>query len=610
MLNASNLHPYQKKAIAFIQEKKKCALFLSMGLGKSVSTLTALQSLKEQGKIKRALIIAPLRVANTVWAQEIEKWEHITLRAHICTGGAENRLRQLKQAGDIFIINRENVKWLIDLAKKKKKWPFDCVVIDESSSFKSPSSRRFKALKLALPKINYMVLLTGTPAPNGVMDLWSQLYLIDAGERLGKTITNFKNLYFNQTGYGGYTYQLIHGADQTIHEKISDICLSMTAQDYLDMPKRIDVNITCPMPEDARAQYDDLEKEFWVQLETGEIEVSSSAVMAGKLLQFCNGAVYDNEQDWHVTHDSKIEALKDIVADNAGENILVAYNFKSDLARLKKAFPDAVVLDRKGVCIPKWNEGKIKMMFAHPACLHPKTKVLTERRGWVNIIDVKIDDKVFDGVEFVNHDGCQSAGFQEVIDVFGIQMTKNHKLLIDNEWVEAQNVRNIRDAKRKALYKHKVDGSGAGKVPNLRGRFSKTSAKRPQVKPIKKKTLRHVYSRNVSQFNEYAHLENLEGNERKGNKRHQQGFYEIWRSRAGALQEVGEFRKLLPRYERRIFGRFDTGSDRQYQGVLKRKLQTKSYMMPLPEQSHSPSKLSKPVRQRALHFLDLVVLVL
>lgn len=367
MLNAANLHPYQKKAIAFIEDKKKCALFMEMGLGKTASTLTALQYLKDQGKIKRTLIIAPLRVANTVWAQEIEKWEHITLKGVICTGGQENRIRALKSAGDLFIINRENVKWLIDLAKKKKKWPFDCVVIDESSSFKSPSSRRFKALKLALPKINYMVLLTGTPAPNSLMDIWSQIFLIDGGDRLGKTMTNFKNRYFHQTGYGGYTYQLINGKDDEIHAKISDICLTMKAEDYLDMPKRIDINTTCEMPPKARAEYNELEKQFFIQLETGEIEVSTSAVMAGKLLQFCNGAVYDNDKEYHVTHDSKIEALKEIVEDNPNENILVAYNFKSDLERLKAAFPKAVVLDRKGACIPKWNEGKIKMLLAHPA---------------------------------------------------------------------------------------------------------------------------------------------------------------------------------------------------------------------------------------------------
>ncbi|NBT89059.1 MAG: hypothetical protein EBT51_12300, partial [Flavobacteriaceae bacterium] len=249
----------------------------------TASTLTALQSLKDQGKIKRTLIIAPLRVANSVWAQEIEKWEHISLRPVICTGGEEKRVRALTSAGDLFIINRENVKWLVDLAKKKKKWPFDCVVIDESSSFKSPSSRRFKALKLALPKINYMVLLTGTPAPNSLMDIWSQIFLIDQGERLGKTMGNFKNRYFHQTGYGGYTYQLTHGADNEIHDKISDVCLTMKAEDYLDMPERIDINTVCPMPAKARAEYNKLESEFFIQLETGEIEVSTSAVMANKL---------------------------------------------------------------------------------------------------------------------------------------------------------------------------------------------------------------------------------------------------------------------------------------------------------------------------------------
>lgn len=369
MLTRDMLHPYQNRAISFIKEKKKVGLFLDLGLGKTTSTLTTIQDLKSEGKIKRSLIIAPLRVANSVWKQESEKWEHLLdLDFAIVTGGEENRLRALKTKADVYVINRENVKWLIDLCVKKRAFPFDFVAVDESSSFKSHKAQRFKSLCRSIDKIKYMVLLTGTPAPNNIMDLWSQIYLLDKGDRLGKNITEFKNRYFMQTGYGGYAYQMISGSDQKVRDKIKDVCLSMEAKDYLDMPQRIDIAVNCDMPVDAEQKYLEMQENFYLELsDDKEIVASHAAVIAGKLLQFCNGAVYDDEKEYHVLHDEKIEALKDIIDDNSNENILVAYNYKSDLERLKKAFPYAVTLDRKGACVPKWNNGEIKIMLAHPA---------------------------------------------------------------------------------------------------------------------------------------------------------------------------------------------------------------------------------------------------
>ncbi len=369
MLDRINLHDYQNRAVSFVKEKKKCGLFLDMGLGKTTSSLTATSELMQEGKVNRALIIAPLRVTRTVWAQEAEKWKHLEhLTFSEITGNKESRINALKTKADIYLTNRENVKWLVDLCIKKKKFPWDCVIIDESSSFKSSKAQRFKALCKVLGKVNYMVLLTGTPAPNGIMDLWSQIYLIDGGKRLGSRITEFKSKYFTPSGYMGYTMEMINGADTMVRDKIQDVCLSMEAKDYLDMPKRIDISIPCEMSREASEKYDEMLEEFILKLEDGEIiEAKNAASKAGKLLQLCNGAIYNEEKDYHVTHDAKIEAIKDIMEDNAGENILVAYNFKSDLERLQAAFPEAVTLDPKGKCVNDWNAGKIKMLLAHPA---------------------------------------------------------------------------------------------------------------------------------------------------------------------------------------------------------------------------------------------------
>ena len=242
------------------------------------------------------------------------------------------------------------------------------VIIDESSSFKSYKSGRFKALRRVIDRIDSMVLLTGTPSPNGLMDLWPQLFLIDKGERLGKSITNYRQRFFYQTGYGGYTYEPRDGAGEEIKRLIKDVCITMTAEDYLELPDKVVVDEVIELPSDAMRQYKELKKEFILQLEDGlNIETPSAAAQVNKLLQLCNGAVYDEEGNWHEIHDAKIKALKEIIEDNPTENLLVAYNFKSDLARLQAAFPDAVVLDKEGKALEEWNKGNIKMLLAHPA---------------------------------------------------------------------------------------------------------------------------------------------------------------------------------------------------------------------------------------------------
>lgn len=367
MLFRHNLHKYQERAIEFIKEKKRCGLLLDMGLGKSVSTLTAISDLQDGFAVNKVLVIAPLRVATSVWPKEVHNWSHLShMRVAVVTGNERNRLAELQRDDvDVHVINRENVVWLVE--HYGKKWPFDCVVIDESSSFKNPSAKRFRALKRILPFTEYMVLLTGTPSPNSLLDLWSQMYLVDFGMSLGRTVTGYKQRFFEQD-YMGYKWSLREGADETIHELIRPRTLSMSAEDYLELPKCVSLQQEIELPKKALDAYLEFEKELLLELDNNvEIEAINAAALANKLLQFCNGAVYtDEHKNWSEIHNAKLEALEELVECN-DEPMLVAYNYKSDLERLRKRFPSAVALDKSDETIERWNRGEIKMLLAHPA---------------------------------------------------------------------------------------------------------------------------------------------------------------------------------------------------------------------------------------------------
>lgn len=367
MLSRNDLHGYQERACRFIVESRRCLLLLDMGLGKTVSTLTAVSDLLDSFMVSKVLVIAPLRVANSVWAQEREKWDHLKhLRINVCTGSAKTRMKALYLDADVYVINRENVPWLQELYGDK--WPFDMVVVDESSSFKNPSSQRFKSLRKALPFAPYMVLLTGTPSPNGLHDVWAQCYLVDFGQSLGRTITQYRQRFFDQD-YFGHKYVIRPDSAPKIHALMQPYTLSMQAEDYIDVPDRINLIETVELSEKALQAYDDFEKRLFMEIEPGtEIEAMNAAVLAGKLMQFANGAMYlDAVGNWSLVHDAKIDALRELVEQNENETMLIAYNFQSDLARLQAAFPDAVVLDKNSETIERWNRGEIKMLLAHPA---------------------------------------------------------------------------------------------------------------------------------------------------------------------------------------------------------------------------------------------------
>lgn len=366
MLSRDNLHQYQRRAAQFIVEKKRCQLWLDMGLGKSVTTLTAITDLLDSFSVNRVLIIAPLRVANSVWKQEGENWSHLKdLRIVVCTGSEKQRLQRLQSDADVYVINRENVAWMCELYQKR--WPFDCIVIDEASSFKSASAQRFKSLKRILPQTSHMVLLTGTPSPNGLMDLWAQCYLVDFGAALGKTMTAYKQRFF-ESDFMGYKFTPREGADDKIKSLVAPYTLSMRVEDYLDMPDYIPSTLSVDIGSKALKQYEDFKDNLFADFKGHEIEAQSAAVLANKLLQFANGAMYvDEHKNYVEIHNEKLEALAELVEDNPTENLLIAYNYQTDLERLQKRFPFATVLDKNPDTIKSWNAGKIKMLLAHPA---------------------------------------------------------------------------------------------------------------------------------------------------------------------------------------------------------------------------------------------------
>ena len=360
----SALHGYQKDAVQFILHNPYCAVFLECGLGKTVTTLTAITLLKLVGDVNKVLIIAPLRVAQTVWAEESAKWEHTDGLKIVKVLGTQNaRLRALQQEGDIYVINAENIPWLMN--SLGKRWPFDTVVFDEFSLFKNSKSKRFKAAKVFRKQVKRVIGLTGTPVPNGIHDLWSQLFLLDQGERLFNTLTKYRDKYFD-VDYFGYTYTPKTGASKAVQDKIKDICLSMRAKDYLDMPKIIENTIQVEIPKKAMTQYARIRKELTLELDQSRVDVANAAVLVGKSLQLSNGALYTDEQrNYEVLHTAKLDALADIVEESVGEPILVFYQFAFDLIEIQKRIPSAVLLDQS--ILPEWDKGNIPVMLAHPA---------------------------------------------------------------------------------------------------------------------------------------------------------------------------------------------------------------------------------------------------
>lgn len=363
-------HPYQAFTTNYIETHPQAAIILGMGMGKTIITLTAINNLiYDRFTVRKVLIIAPLRVARDTWPQEINKWDHLAnLRTAVMVGDKHTRDQALSTDADIYITNRENLPWLVDHVGHD--WPFDMVVIDELSSFKSHQAKRFKALRKMRPHINRLIGLTGTPAPNSLMDLWAQFALIDGGDRLGKFITRYRNQYFlpdKRNGAQIYTYKPRPGAEQEIYDAISDITVSMRTTDYLDLPAVTYTNHPVTLTAPERAAYDRLKKDMVIQLGDDTIDAANAAALSGKLQQLASGAIYiDDEHNTATVHARKLDALEDLIEQANGATVLVAYWFKHEASRILDRFPQARAL-ATSQDFADWNRGKIPVGLIHPA---------------------------------------------------------------------------------------------------------------------------------------------------------------------------------------------------------------------------------------------------
>ena len=359
-------HDYQKYAIEYIKSHPITALFLDMGLGKTVTTLTAIRDLMYDAfEVKRVLVVAPLRVARDTWPYELRKWDHLKeLTCSVVVGTVAERRRALQQDADIYIVNRENLAWLYE----NSRLDFDMVVLDELSSFKNRQSKRFRAMKALRPKVKRIVGLTGTPSGNGLMDLWAEFRILDMGERLGRYISQYRNLYFQPDKRNGmvvYSYKPLPGAEEAIYHQIADITVSMQATDYLEMPELVSVAKEVRLSEKEKERYDELKKSLVLKLPGGEVTSANAASLTLKLSQMANGAIYTDGKDVAAIHDQKLDALDDLVESANGKPVLVAYWFKHDKDRIRERMEAREL--RGPQDFADWNAGKIPVALIHPA---------------------------------------------------------------------------------------------------------------------------------------------------------------------------------------------------------------------------------------------------
>ena len=526
MLTRQLMHSYQNEMVAYMNAHVKSMIWAFLGSGKTLTTLTSIVDRMEHGQVKKTLIVAPLRVCYAVWGQEAKKWEHTKhLTFSIIHGTPEQRRQAFFKEADIYLVNYEGLVWLTDMLMKyyPDKLPYEMAVYDEVSCLKSSESVRMKKTskkeawnkKLDLPildekgkptfiikkgwrnicdKFDFTIGLTGTPSSNGYADLFGQYLVVDGGVRLFSFISHFRDAYFrnSKTGFG---YEVTNIGKEHIERKISDITLSMNdASKYLDLPKVTVKDMFVELPKKYKEEYKRLEKDMYLALDSGtEVEVFNKAALSNKCLQYACGSVYTDLEGGHEhIHDTKFEALDEVMEEAAGSPVLVLYNFTISadvmMKRYKKYKPINLTKSparETSNIVKKWNEGKTRMIVAHSACLVANTKVLTESRGWVKIINVKDNERVHDGIEFVKHDGLNYSGYKETIDVFDIGMTKPHKLLIDNNWIKAKNVDNSENIRRKARYIYKGNDEYLSEMFKV-----STLAKKPETCKSKKQ---HVY---------------------------------------------------------------------------------------------------------------------
>lgn len=594
MLTEADFFPYQLVGVEHLLAHPNAMMWQSMGLGKTAQTLTVIATLLDQMRITGVLVLAPKRIVQSVWRQEAQKWEHLQhLTFSLIQGSKGQREVGLRRHADIHLCNYENLAWLRTTIehlwlRHGKYPPFQMLVLDEVTKVKNAQAKRTLELTRLLPYFTRRVGLTGEPAANGYKDLHGQFLCVDAGQRLGTSITQFRDQFLSPGGYMGYDWSATKTGRQRIHERIHDITLQMSAKDYLDLPPVVYNDLSIDLPERAREIYDQLEKEMFARLDSGEsLEVLSQASLINKLIQVASGAAYlVPGGQWEEIHTAKLDALEDVLEEASGRPVLLGYGYIHEAARIAQRWPErprthsgATFLSSKlGEralidVLARWDRDEVPLLCGHPACLHPKTEVLTEYRGWRSLIDVTPQDRVFDGIEFVTHQGCLCSGQKGVIEVFGITMTPDHRLRVKGEWERAQDVGNRAGAKAEALYQYEGDDPGLGAVLKVQAGIYHPQAKLRQAQSPRANTLPTLHCRQVSLPDQHAHLANLERHEssmqRDGPRQRQEKLQRTWNR---SLRTLAKLREFLRRHARGLFGRFNPRTYRQQRLLLQSKL--------------------------------------
>jgi hypothetical protein len=566
MRKKSELFDYQQNAIDYLYEHNSALALLPVGAGKSVIGWTTALELMRDGHVKRPLVLAPLRVAQLVWPQERAEWEHLKDADIVAWGGEpsgwpegvyrdsrtlwgkivsataripkmhdvlkrrelEAKLKQytvdytavnkLVRASEpprcLHVTSYENLMWVCDVWPPGES-PFDLWIFDEIGKLKNPKSPRYKEVKKHTAKVPIVWGLNGTPAPEGFLDLFAQVSIVDGGALWGKSFYKWRQEYFRPLDYKGYKWGPQYGTLDRLTNQLNTVAFKVDETQLSYQKSMMHSAIPVELPNKARELYDEMEKTM--SLEDMDITAFSAAAASMKLRQLTQGFVYDEYGDSHVVHGEKAHALADLIDELQGEPLLVAYEFTEDLRAIQRVWRNVPYLGQ-GVGsskaeehVRRWNNRELPVLALHPFCLHPDTLVLTEHRGWVRIVDVDESDRVFDGVEYVTHRGCQLSGVRPVIDCFGIRMTPDHLILVGGTWEKAEDVRHSAEARQKARYANTVNDAGVGPMPTLWGDNRNHAAKRGETQPGSVRSLREVPPQRRPSHDRYPSVENMEG---------------------------------------------------------------------------------------------------
>lgn len=600
-----SLRANQRLLSSILQENEAKMAILQMGGGKTAGTLDALYRLFADFSINHALIIAPWFVAKNTWPDEIEAWAHTRCLSYaVAVGDPEERAAAIAARREITTINFENLPWLAKHIKSINNWYWDTVVIDESPRLAAGEGRtkptkvktvkdgeiitkvrpggnmtRFGIMTTARKKIDRVIELTGTPGD--IRKLWGQSYLLDQGRALGRDKSVFEREFFNRDPYTKAIEEK-PGAEAEVLRRMGNLAVTIPSEAVVPEPHFIPMKVR--LPDSAMKQYREFERTMFSQ--DWDVEAVSRGVLANKLLQAANGAIYNEIKDVIPIHDEKVRALEELVEMANGESILTFYAFKFDKDRLKKRWPDAVVANEyRGDLVADWNKGRIKHLLAHPACLHPATEVLTEHRGWIPIVEVRATERVFDGEEFVSHSGCQYSGFKEVLEVFGVKMTADHQMLVSDEWMRAKDAVLDRGARAKARYTYAGNDPRLSALLALQSGVGIHTAELQQAQPHGSNPLSEVRGPDDAQNEPHPLLWGLERYERPLLQSQVKEPKELRWSGHRVVRKLANFCQFLRGYVGGLSRRFDDRESGRKQGLLEGQLHMGHFVRPAVQQA-------------------------